>query len=259
MENDATVINTLKYLNDADIVKFCSVNSKIRNICKKYSQLLLGMSYEDFMAKMFIQNQFPTLTDDISMKTLLIYYGSYSKILKVLEDNMYNGYQLPMCGEIFWSYEDENGFRIDPSPKNLKYMAPYHVPILYPEKNLTFLIFRGYYKIPTEIFTISENKPITAYHFAHYSDHYSRDYIIKNSKMIINSKKNREQWAKYINDPVWDEHGYSNEPLKYELNKVNKNRPCDVHFAYEFKTNYITELFERYFNWSYKVVQIEFD
>ena len=263
IEDTATIINTLKYLEGDDVIRFCQTNSKIKRVCIQYSPDIFGMSYDEYLIKTNIPHHFPTLHHHISIDTLFSYYGSYSEIMNQL--NIYPTFlgEIPMCGEDFGGYVDNNYEPIDPTlPENVKFIAGYHRPILNPNRKLTFLFFRGNDKLPTNIFTVGDLEIITPYIFIKKNKIPNLMNLIKlYNNDFLNNPKNRIVLTNYINQKLWTFLGSKYYPLRSldeEISRVNNNTPCDDAVVQGFKRTNISRLYERIFKVDHPVLVIQF-
>lgn len=271
MDDRATIINVLKQLTDySDIVRYCSTSKRIRDICIANSQQLFGKSYDQILNILHwrhrIREQFPSLEYHVSLDELYAYHGSYGRIWRIL-NRRYHINEIPMCRTLRepYQYKDDDDQVIDPhDPENLYWIAPYHKPILYPHRKLTFLFFRRLQKIPNSIFTLDIDEVITPYHFIQMENTPDLSDIVAGiTSSFVESPENRPIWDAYIHDKMWREfpHAqyYPDKTLEEEMNKSIRGSKCSDYDAYEFHTTEITELFRRYFNLDHPVVEIHFN
>lgn len=268
MEDPGVIINLLKNLkgNYNDVVRYCGTSKKINKICKEYSKLIFGVTYNEIVYTVALRENFPTLHHHVSLDTLLKYYKSFPKIWKELNEVAYFQ-ELPMCRSIVsFDYFDFDGNVIDPSdPKNVKYIAPLHKAILGNNKKLTFLFFRFPTKLPTNLFMLERNEILTPYHFIELAlnDIDIEDSINRNSQNFLHDKYNRKTWKKYIEDPMWKTEKYlkyyPSISLEEELKNVDETTTCDSYLVHTFEENDVTKLFQNNFNLDHPVVQISFN
>lgn len=256
MDNPGIIISILRNIKtDEDIVRYCGTDRKIRRLCMEYSYQLFGRSYEEIIYSVLIRHAFPSLEKVISLKDLYNYYKSYKSIWTEL--NLIHGIDesLPMCGTNQERKYFADGGRI--YPKDVRYIAPYHLAIVEGAKQITFVFFRHLNKLPTNIFTISLEEVITPFLFARY-DTDSTEINLVSETFLTN---NKNIWEEYINDPYWlkSEIIYEPQSFEEELKEVSRNPTCDRYLASGFERNDITRLIEKYFHLDHPVVEITFD
>ncbi len=263
MEDKGVILNILKSLdNNNDIVRYCSTNTKIRKICKEYSKLIFGKTYNEIIYSVAIEQKFPSLYHVISLDTLFDYYKSYPKIWEMLHKRENIILKIPMCRSLLdepFEYFGVGFGPIDPTdPKNISYVAPFHRAILENHKKLTFLFFRYEEKIPTNLFMLEKDEVITPYHFIEMGQIENLNEIInRQSKNFIHDKYNRKTWEKYIQDPFWISKNKLNVEEEIKISDFNTN--CDSYSATGFASTDKSRLFQKYFHLDHPAVEIGFN
>lgn len=269
MEEVATIITTLKYLDYKSVVRYCNQSRKIKRICIEYAPSIFGKSYNDILYIIAINKQFPTLHHHISLDKLYDFYKSYPKIWQELMTYPTVSNELPMCQTIIpgeWTiYQDDDGNSVDPKlPKNVKYIAPFHKPLLNPHRKITFLFFRSLDKLPTNTFTIENDEIVTLYGFIQGGNTPNLTNIINTaSSDMLNNPDYKKTWTNYINDPFWktksNKKYYPFRSLNEEIKISEQNTPCDAYPLTGFELTDKALLFKKYFKLDHPAIEINFD
>jgi hypothetical protein len=266
MDDTGIILNVLKSLKtNEDVIRYCGTDTKIRRICKEYSKLIFGKTYNEVVYNVAINHTFPTLHHVISMDALFKHYKTYPKIWEELNKRGKRFGELPMCRSLereAFEYTNKDSEPIDPSnPINVRYVAPIHRVILENQKKLTFLFFRSADKIPTNIFMLEEDEPITPYHFIKLGEIEEdlTNMINRQSRNFIHDKYNRKIWEKYIQDPYWIQEGYTVRSIEEEIAIADSRAECDAYPLTGFDKSKRAYLFQAYFELDHLAVEIDFD